>query len=260
MNDALHPLQRALDTLAAANAQRTLFIRDDDAGWDDARLLRLLDTTGAAGVPIDLATIPLALGAPLAQALCARHDAAPALLGVHQHGTAHTNHQTEGRSAEFGTARDADAQRADLQHGRQVLQQHLGARLDPIFTPPWNRCAAHTPALLAELGLAALSRDRGAAPQQAMPELPVDLDWTKLHRAGGPAAVAQAWADRLLAPAPATPLGLMLHHAVMNDAEFGVLGRALRLLAAHPAVHCRPMRQLLPRTALPITATPPSPP
>jgi hypothetical protein len=251
MSDGLSLLLRTLDGLAAPV---TCFIRDDDAGWDDNRQLALLDATARAGVPIDLAVIPLALGRPLATALNARIDAAPHLLGVHQHGLAHTNHQAEGRSCEFGPARDAAAQRADLLQGRERLRTLLGHRLDPFFTPPWNRCAPHTPGLLAELGFVALSRDRGATPQAELPELPVDLDWCKHHRAGGPLAAAQTVAALLSArAADGRPFGWMLHHAAMAEAEFTLLSRWFTALAAHPRLRWRSMRSLLADTLAPAT-------
>ena len=229
------PVTQALDTLEAPLA---LFLRDDDAGWDDARLFALLDTTARASVPIDLAAIPLAVTAALAAALNARIDAAPGLIGVHQHGCAHTNHEGEGRKCEFGPARDATAQRHDLQRGRALLRHHFGARLQPFFTPPWNRCAPHTPTLLAELGYTLLSRERGALTQQAqaaLPELAVDVDWSKHHRAGGVPAVAAALVQAIQARRQhGQPLGLMLHHAVMSPAEFDDLAAALAAWAHHP--------------------------
>ena len=39
-NDWLAPVRAALDT---AEWSPTVFFRDDDAGWDDDRLMRLLD-------------------------------------------------------------------------------------------------------------------------------------------------------------------------------------------------------------------------
>lgn len=269
MTDALHTL---LDSLPADGPALPLFLRDDDAGWGDDRLLQLLDTTAAAGVAIDLAAIPAAMTPGLAAQLRRRLDATPGLLGLHQHGCTHDNHEPTGRKCEFGPARDTAMQRADLQQGRQRLQQQFGHRLDAFFTPPWNRCAPHTPALLAGLGYAALSRDRTAPPQAALPELPVDVDWTRHHRAGGAAAVGDALCTalraRLAAPENAPPggtarhggmgqdaaapdrtprhaLGLMLHHAVMDGAEFRLLGDLLRRLAGHPRLRCLPMRALL---------------
>jgi len=242
MPDILTPVREALDT---ARAPLDIFLRDDDAGWDDARLIALLEATARAGVAIDLAAIPLAIGDTLARELRARIDETPGRIGMHQHGYAHSNHEAEGRSCEFGPARDTAAQRQDLLSGRARLQQHFGERLDALFTPPWNRCSPHTPALLAELGYAALSRDRGATPQRALPELPVDVDWCRQQRSGGPGAIAQALACAIRArSADGRPLGLMLHHAQMDDGELALLERWLAALANHPLARWRSMRAL----------------
>ena len=56
---SVNVLLRALD---AASGPVPFFLRDDDAGWDDARLFALLDCTQQAGVPIDLAVIPQSTG------------------------------------------------------------------------------------------------------------------------------------------------------------------------------------------------------
>jgi hypothetical protein len=245
MSDFLTPVRAALD---AANAPLDIFLRDDDAGWNDARLIALLDVAARAGVAIDLAVIPLAIGDALARELRARIDAAPGRVGVQQHGYAHLNHQIEGRSGEFGLARDLNAQRQDLLLGRDLLQQHFDDRLDAIFTPPWNRCAPGTPLLLAELGYTTLSRDRGATPQSALPELPVDVDWSKHYRAGGPAAVADALAHAINhRSADRQPLGLMLHHAVIDEGEQALFEDLLVALASHPRLRWRSMRSLLGR-------------
>lgn len=219
------------------------FLRDDDAGWDDGRLYALLDATAQAGVPIDLAAIPAAVAPTLARELCARIDAG-AGVAVHQHGLSHDNHEREGRKCEFGAGRDVGTQLGDIARGRDLLREHFGQRLQPIFTPPWNRCAALTPSLLAGLGFAALSRDRGASPpQRALPEIAVDVDWSRCWRAGGPAAL-RADFDRALrrCAAAGQPLGLMLHHAAMGDDEL----RALAALLAEGGVRWRPMSALIP--------------
>lgn len=256
MPDELKPVLEALDAL---DTPLECFVRDDDAGWADARLRALLDTTARAGVPIDLAAIPLAVSMPLATDLNARLAAAPGLIGVHQHGCAHDNHQADGRKSEFGSARGAERQRADLNGGRLLLQQIFGARLLPIFTPPWNRCAAYTPALLAELGFTALSRDRGATPQRALPELPVDVDWSRQQREGGPAATARALAAAVRERAGGgEPLGLMLHHAVMEPADLALLEDWLLRLARHGGLRWRSMQTLLPRAVLTFRTQDPS--
>lgn len=224
-----------------------LFLRDDDAGWDDARLLALLDVAQAAGVPIDLAAIPTAVTPALARELAARIATTPERVAVHQHGFAHLDHDAPARKCEFGAARDAAAQRADLVQGRARLVEHFGSRLQPWFTPPWNRLSAHTPRLLAELGYRALSRDRRAQPlQHALPELAVDVDWSRQWRIGGADALAVDLARALRERAnDHRPLGLMLHHAAMSAEELHALRALLAATADHPHWRWRSMRALL---------------
>jgi predicted deacetylase len=240
----VNELHAALD---AATTPVELFLRDDDGGWDDARLFALLDCTERAGVPIDVAMIPQATHAPLAASLGARIRAAPQLVGVHQHGFAHANHETIERKCEFGGARSLHAQREDLLAGRERLRELFGTRLDPIFTPPWNRCSASTPALLAELGFAALSRDRGAATQSALPEIAVDLDWCKQRRAAQAAGedlherVARELARCITQH---QTVGVMLHHADMEAGELVLLAELLVAVKAHPQACWRSMREV----------------
>ena len=120
--------------------------------------------------------IPAELDAGLARELRERP------VGLHQHGLAHVNHEREGRKCEFGPARDAAAQRRDIADGRERLAALLGDRVDPIFTPPWNRCTADTGRVLAELGFAVLSREARAEPLgvPGLAELPVSVDYIRL--------------------------------------------------------------------------------
>lgn len=241
-------LNAVLAALDEADAPVDFFLRDDDAGWDDERLFALLRCTERAGVPIDLAVIPRATGIGLAAELNACFDAAGGLIGLHQHGHSHANFETAGRKCEFGPTRDLAAQRRDLIAGREHLRSLFGARLDGFFTPPWNRCSDATPALLAELGYAGLSRDRSAPRQQALPELPVDLDWCKQRRLAaergdsGGDTIALELARHVRAGAT---VGLMLHHAQMSDVELQWLQTWLLSWARHPRARWRPMREML---------------
>ena len=241
MSEWLEPLQRALN---AARGRVGFFFRDDHAGLRDERLRALLAVFERHAVPLDLAVIPAALGADLAHELSARLRAAPALLGVHQHGYAHSNHEPAGPKCEFGDARSHAEQRGDLAAGAEILRASFGARVDPIFTPPWNRCNAVTVDCLSELGYRALSRERSAAPLDArgLSEVPVDIDWCKaLVTQRSPLGLS-----RMLATAAASgrPVGVMLHHAVMADPDLVQLGELLRLLSRHPASRCYLMRQV----------------
>lgn len=245
MQAGVNAMIAALD---AAPSPVDIFLRDDDAGWDDARLLALLDCVEQAGAPIDLAVIPRACSASLARELHARMDTAPERIGVHQHGLAHANHETVQRKCEFGGARCTEQQRRDLCDGRARLRDLFGSRLETIFTPPWNRCSSGTPALLAELGYTALSRDRSAPAQRALPELPVDVDWCKerhvaaLHGEDAGTRMGLALARRIAA---AKKVGLMLHHADMDAQDLLVLSALLAASMRHPQARWVSMGALL---------------
>jgi hypothetical protein len=243
----LRPLEEALD---AAPAPVTVFFRDDDAGWADARLATLLDVFARRAVPIDLAAIPVCVTPPLARTLLARAERTQP-LGIHQHGYLHVSHEREGRRCEFGPARSAAAQRADIAAGRRRLRQLFGEALQPVFTPPWNRCTEATGACLVELGIGVLSRDRTATPLEldGLAELPVQVDWfAKRKRVMlGRAAVGEHLAARAVEPAP---LGVMLHHAEMEDEDMAAVGDLLDLLCAHESARCLAMAAVLEETTL----------
>ena len=245
MNSGLDAVLAALDAVVSPV---DFFLRDDDAGWNDERLFALLRCTERARVPVDLALIPTATGARLAAELRARFDGARGQRGLHQHGHAHNNFETSGRKCEFGPGRAADAQRRDLIKGREHLRSLFGARLDGSFTPPWNRCSMRTPALLAELGYSALSRDRSAPPQQELPELPVDVDWCRQRRLAlersedNGDAIAFELARQIRGGAT---VGLMLHHAQMSDIELDWLQTWLSCWSRHSNARWRLMHQLL---------------
>jgi len=236
MTDWLAPVRSSLD---ARMSPATIFFRDDDAGWDDERLGLLIDCFEAAGLPLDLAVIPAVLSDSLAATLLLRRATSRARLGLHQHGWAHTNHEVVGRKCEFGTARPLTALQEDLQHGQQMLHAAFGHALDPIFTPPWNRCTPDLGRPLLDLGYTVLSRD-ATAPRLGLTELrecPVTVDWSARRRGvkRSPVEVAAALAMALASDHPA---GVLFHHAVMDDEARAMAGQLLRLLARHPSARC----------------------
>ncbi len=245
MSTWLTPLRAALDE---ADRPVTLFFRDDDAGWDDDRLDGLLDVFVRHAAPIDLAAIPTAMTARLARGLSRRPQA---LVGIHQHGYAHANHERAGRSCEFGPGRSREAQLGDIAHGRALLRRRLGAQLQPIFTPPWNRCTSDTAECLVALGIDAISRDRtaGALAVPGLQELPVQVDWLARRRGErlGRAAVGEQLAARAREP---QPLGVMLHHAEMGADDLRALDELLGLVADHERARCRSMAEILHATAV----------
>jgi hypothetical protein len=240
MTDWLAPVRSSLD---ARTSPATVFFRDDDVGWDDERLALLLDCFEVAGLPLDLAVIPAALSDSLAAALLARRASGPR-LGLHQHGWTHANHEVVGRKCEFGTARPLAMLYEDLRDGRQVLQGAFGQALDPIFTPPWNRCVPDLGQLLLDLGLTVLSRDATATPLglTGLHECPVAVDWSA-RRGGLRRSPGEIAADLAKALASDRPSGVLFHHAVMDAPAREMTGQLLRLLAGHASARCVPLTE-----------------
>ena len=222
-------LESALDEAAAPVE---VFFRDDDAGWGDERLLRLVDCFARHGLPLDLAVIPAALTPRLADRLRERP------VGLHQHGYAHVNHQREGRKCEFGSDRSRAEQEHDIATGRDRLRELLGDRLDPFFTPPWNRCTRATGEALVALGFAALSREHRAEPLGVLPEVSVHLDVARLT----PEELDARFAAHVR---EGGPVGVMFHHAVMEDDDFTRAAALLDLLASHANVAPRTLAELV---------------
>jgi hypothetical protein len=222
-------LRTALDE---APAPVEVFFRDDDAGWGDERLLELIARFEATGLPLDLAVIPAELTPRLAETLRERP------VGLHQHGYAHVNHQREGRKCEFGSDRSRAQQQDDIARGRERLRELLGDRLDPFFTPPWNRCTRDTGEALVALGFAALSREHRAEPLGLLPEVSVHLDVARLT----PEELDARFAAHVRAGGP---VGVMFHHAVMEDADLGRAAALLELLASHANVAPRTLAELV---------------
>ena len=216
----------------------TFSFRDDDAGWEDERLFALLDLFAHYLLPLDVAVIPAALSPGLAADLRTRPEVARGLLGFHQHGFTHENHEPVGRPCEFGPSRPADAQRRDIEVGARRLQQLIGETA-PIFTPPWNRCTATTGRCLLELGFRAVARDSGAEPLEidGLRELHVHVDWCARRK--GRRVERTEIGGRLATAVRANgSVAIMLHHALMDGSERETLERLLILVASHRKARC----------------------
>lgn len=261
-------LRPVLEVLDRSPVMVPVFFRDDDGGWDDERLLGLTRLFDRRATMLDVAAIPSAVSEELARALRPLLDAGR--VAVHQHGWAHANHQRHGRRSEFGWQRSEGDQLADLTRGRVRLAALFGGRVEPFFTPPWNRCQDTTVALLPRVGLTAISCDVTATvrARPGVALIPVRVDWARCWREGGAEALAAqlalaveelAWDGPVPDPGPggAAPanaarrgggpragcpaVGIMLHHQVMGPGELDVLDDLLGTLEDHPSARCIPM-------------------
>jgi hypothetical protein len=238
----LSPVSQALDE---SDTPINFFFRDDDVGWASDEFRALLDCFRGQSLPIDLAVIPSALTAELAGEIVTAHDETPALIGIHQHGFSHTNHEIRGRKCEFGISRGQLDQFRDIQLGKIKLESMLGSALDPIFTPPWNRCTEITGECLKALGFRVLSRDV-TAPSLALSgltELPISIDW--FGKRNGERLSFQSL-GKLMATGVKQKrhVGIMLHHELMSADDRELLGDLLVLLSTHRQARCKLMAQI----------------
>jgi predicted deacetylase len=239
----LDPLRQTLDE---APGSISFFFRDDDAGWEDAWLFELLDVFADYNVPIDLAVIPKSISNSTAKELRRLIEERPENTSVHQHGYAHVNHEQTGRKCEFGDSRSSELQRADIAAGKALLNDLLGPITESIFTPPWNRCTPATATSLRREGFTLLSRDITATQfnTPGLIELPVSIDWFG-HRKGVRLTPDEIGESLSKAASAQAPVGVMLHHALVDDEERQRIGELLKLLSSHPQVNCRLMRDLV---------------
>jgi len=243
MSAWLDELRQALD---AASHGVDFFFRDDDAGWNDERLLDLLDLFERHSMPIDVAAIPTALTSGMAAELRLRLEARPDGVAIHQHGFAHQNHEPmERRKCEFGLARDAALQQSDIELGKSRLNDLFGSLVRPIFTPPWNRCASATGECLRRAGFRILSRDVTARPLNldGLIELPVTIDWFARARRVR-VSLEELGAALAAGVRASTPVGVMFHHALMDETERHRASELFALLASHTSARCSLMEQV----------------
>ncbi len=235
-------LKSISDALDSAEQPVRLFFRDDDAGWANDRLYALLDKFAQSGMPIDLAVIPEALDQVLADELLSRQQAQQ-LIGLHQHGYSHTNHEPIGRKCEFGSNRTKNQQKTDITKGQKRLHEALGSVLDPIFTPPWNRCTQDTIVCLEELNFCLLSRDVTASELESttLQQRPVHINWSQMLDIPL-SELGLAIANNLKR---SDYTGIMLHHADMDTEHLRPLAELLTLFADHSNAHGLLLRESL---------------
>jgi hypothetical protein len=206
---------------------------------------RLLALAARHGIGVALAAIPARTEPSLSEALL---DAAQ--VDVLVHGLAHANHALrDARKAEFGGGRPIDRLVDDARHGLELARARLphrpiatsegrGARLLPVFVPPWNRIAPELVARLADLGYSGLStfRDRDnveAAPGLVQVNTHLDpIDWHGSRGLDDPARFVANMAHKIHARAEgpaeaAEPIGLLTHHRVHDDAVWTFCARLL---------------------------------
>jgi hypothetical protein len=233
----------------------TFWWRDDDAGRPHAGFERLVALTAKTGQPLGLAVVPAWLTPEVAGAL---RDA-PRHVAVLQHGWAHANHESASpgagkpKPAECGAARPPAVVLAEAAAGWDRLSTAVGARLLPVFVPPWNRIAPAVRDGLAAAGYRALSSFGPCDAAPGLRRLNCHADpvlWREGKRFAGCAVTLDRLRDHLVARREGRvdwtePTGLLTHHRDMATDFWEFVEEWLTRLRDHPAVGFPPIPALI---------------
>ena len=239
-------LTNTLTRIAAEGKTVDIFLRDDDVDKAEDSLRRLFDTVFAYGVPINLEVIPANLTDECILLLKVFKGFDRELIEVHQHGWRHVNHEATGRKCEFGPSRRYAEQRHNILAGQRLLKTTFGKRFFPSFTPPWNRCNGTTFQVIDELGFQVLSKDRGDCPTTGYRFREISTTIDIFHWKGGATLKP---ADTILTALieqldNVDPIGLLLHHKVMDEKAFSLVDDLIRRLVKFDCVHFKTLRTL----------------
>ncbi len=235
-------LRPFLDQLAATRSTTAeplpFFLRDDDIDADEETLRELLDISLARRAPVNLEVIPGRLTEAGIRLVSDHKRFTPDLIELDQHGWQHTNHETTGRKCEFGPSRSYEQQYADIAQGKALLEAAFEELFTPVFTPPWNRYTADTLRALQELGFVAFSGLGNGTPVAGygFQDLSVTLDlyrWKEGVAMKAPTLFIEELITQLRA---GDPIGLLLHHKVMDADAFAFLDGLLATLRRYPFI------------------------
>lgn len=231
------PVIEALDRWTMAGLKAPFWLRDDDAIEPSPALDRLTALAARFKVPIALAIIPAATGKALAAKLQSELRIAPIV-----HGWAHRNHAPDDeKKQEFGPHRPVSEMHVELTRGLHKLKALYGARLVPMFVPPWNRMAPQVAERLGSIGYTAFSTFGLASAVRANGSIPeinthidlIDFRGTRRCRdhgllAGSVAATLSHSLDH-----GRYAVGILSHHLIHDAAAFDFLEGLLSIAGGH---------------------------
>lgn len=230
-----------------AGRDALLWWRDDDAGALAPSLERLLALGERHAVPLALAAVPAAADA----SLIAR--AGPGVRFL-QHGTDHRDRAAPGEKKTEFSARERPSDALErLACARERLARLAGPKWLPVLAPPWNRMADGLIPRLGAAGYRGLSRfGARKAAQPGLREVNTHVDivaWRGDRAFVGEAAALDGLLRELSARrqgrvVDAEPIGLLTHHAVLDEAAWRFLERLLETTRAAPGLRWCPAQEL----------------
>ena len=230
-------LRQELALWQRAERQAVFWIRDDDATRMSPEFDKLLKINKKYSLPMAISVIPKWAGLRLPKVLSEHPD-----IVVLQHGWSHENHaQPNVGHSEFPDNRPPKAVMQDLLMGRMRLEKLYGEQFLHGFVPPWNHIAdVHKPLLKDYAFLS--TQETGLAAPGHLPMLPIHVDvlrWSPYPRFRGKGKIIRKVCQELRLrreQGSDAPIGVQLHHLVMDDASWRFTDQLLGVLAEHPAI------------------------
>ena len=237
-------LETEFDAWLSEGQSASLWWRDDDAVAPGKKLDQLLDLSGNAGIL--LAVIPARLEPALVANLAGVSHA-----WVAQHGYAHINHAPRGLGLgawELGMHRGEAAVLADLDAGRERLQNSFESCFLPVVVPPWNKLA---PELLQPIslrgyaGVSAFGARTLASPAPGLTIVNAHCDpirWKSGAHFAGELKTIRQLVDHLQARrtglADATePTGFLTHHIDLDTEGWDFCQKLASRVEQHAGAH-----------------------
>lgn len=216
-------IQRAIARGCRDSISPFVFFRADDIGVPSDNFTRLIELFQKYSLPLCLAAVPAWFSETRAEVLLKTTGDSQQWCW-HQHGRMHRNFEPEGKKQEFGPARSAQVLGEQIKLGNDRLKDLLGDKLQPFFTPPWNRCSEGALNALARQGFKAVSRSKGAKPQTPpnLPDISINVDLHTRKEINGELAF-NAFLIELETSLASGCCGIMIHHQCMNDKAFTLL-------------------------------------
>ncbi|MGB3942118.1 MAG: hypothetical protein WBK96_11560, partial [Candidatus Manganitrophaceae bacterium] len=122
----------------------------------------------------------------------------------------------------------------------------FGEKFYPVFTPPWNRCTEETHHVLDRLGFRVFSKDKGERPvtRFSFKEISTTLDlyrWKGKPLMKSPEEIVESLTIQMRETGP---VGILLHHKVMNEEAFHFLDALLGLFCRYPNIRFHTFQSL----------------
>lgn len=237
------PLEHELQAWLDQGLTLPLWWRDDDAIAPTLQLDQLASLSDRLSLPVHLAIIPRDATLALASYVSDTSVFIPVV-----HGWSHQSHAPlNEKKAEFGEDRPVMQTLADAERGISTLQDLLGAKLYPMFVPPWNRICDRTVQGLSQIGYTSVStfkpRDRvNAAPGLAQINTHLDpIHWKGSRSLVPPQQLLDQVTRQLNNRRTGTedntePYGILTHHLVHDAAIWDFTEALISRLMAGPAI------------------------